>query len=344
MSRTVKQTRDFTLKGDVSLKRLNTFAVSASAQNACFLDKLPALPRVLESVGGKVLLLGQGSNILFTRDYEGLVIKLCTEGIRLLKIDNQGIHVRAYAGESWDRFVRWTISNHFPGLENLILIPGTVGAAPIQNIGAYGVEVSEFVEQIRAFDRESFDWVTLENSDCHFKYRNSVFKQKPNRYIIGSVDFVLPKKFRPRLEYPEVARMFRGPTRRDLTPESVALKVQEIRKRKLPNPQCLGNAGSFFKNPVLDKDRLSGLTKKLPDCRSYAVDSARVKVSAAALIEACGFKGYREGDVGVYEKHALVIVNHGGGTGREIWSLASRIRREVLKAFGIALEPEPLIL
>jgi UDP-N-acetylmuramate dehydrogenase len=252
--------------------------------------------------------------------------------------------VRVAGGENWDSFVRWSLAAGFCGLENLILIPGTVGAAPIQNIGAYGAELSEFVDAVEAWDRNAESFVRLDHAACAFTYRDSVFKRNPHRYLVTAVEFLLPRKRPLRLDYAGIREELRALGVAAPTPATVGQAVERLRRRKLPDPAKIGNAGSFFKNPIIARDRLDALRDAYPNLPAYPHGESQRKLSAAWLIEACGLKGAREGAAGVSEQHALVLVNHGGATGAEIWALATRIRETVAARFGVNLEPEPVIL
>jgi len=323
-----------------------TFAVPARARRLVTVRDAAALPALLEEArGGPLFVLGGGSNVLFTRDYPGTVLRLATRGIELVGEHAGRGRVRVAAGENWDAFVRWSLAQGFAGLENLVLIPGTVGAAPIQNIGAYGVEFSDFAAAVEVLDRASGRFVELPASDCGFAYRNSLFKREPERYVVTAVVLELPRERALRLDYrgvrEELAAMGVGtPAHTD-----VARAVERLRLRKLPDPARLGNAGSFFKNPVVTEARARMLRGRYPDLPVHpAGDAAHAKLSAAWLIEACGFKAHRDGDTGVSEKHALVLVNYGSASGADVWRLAGRIRAAVRERFDLDLEPEPVIV
>jgi UDP-N-acetylmuramate dehydrogenase len=239
--------------------------------------------------------------------------------------------------------VAWTLEHHLPGLENLALIPGTVGAAPIQNIGAYGVEVGEYIDSIEAFDSMANAFVAFPQEACQFAYRDSYFKQNPNRFIVTKVVFKIPKVWQARLQYADLAKQF---TESNSSPSAKQIfdAVCTIRSKKLPDPKVIGNAGSFFQNPIVDEHQYDRLIKQFPGLVSYPDGPKKRKLAAGWLINQCGFKGKRVGPVGVYEKQALVLVNHGGGTSVDILNLAKQIQDEVLKQFGVQLEIEPNIL
>jgi UDP-N-acetylmuramate dehydrogenase len=239
--------------------------------------------------------------------------------------------------------VHWSLGHGFAGLENLVLIPGSVGAAPIQNIGAYGVEVREFVETVEAFDRRAGKLMRLGNADCAFAYRDSVFKREPGRYVVTAAEFLLPRRRELRLDYAGIGEELAAMGLDSPSHAAVADAVMRLRTRKLPNPALIGNAGSFFKNPVVEAALAAELVRANPALPSWPAAEYR-KLSAAWLIESCDFKGLREGDAGVSTQHALVLVNHGNATGAQIWALAQRIQASVKQRFGVMLEPEPLVL
>jgi UDP-N-acetylmuramate dehydrogenase len=258
--------------------------------------------------------------------------------------DGDIARIAVAAGERWDDFVRWTLGQGFAGLENLILIPGTVGAAPIQNIGAYGTEVAEFIESVEAWDLKERRVVTLDRQTCAFAYRDSLFKREPDRFIVTAVRFALPRTPTLRLDYAgirdELARM--GVDKP--APFHVAEAVVHLRTRKLPDPAVIGNAGSFFKNPMVDATQGEALKHEYPELVAWPGNDARWKLSAAWLIEAAGFKGTREGDAGISNRHALVLVNHGKASGQELWAFAQRVIDGVQSRFGITLDPEPVVI
>ncbi len=347
MSQVDKPLERFTLIRNARLDQRTTFRVPARAAWLADVWKSSALPPLLaETAAGErpLLLLGDGSNILFTRDFEGLVIHLATRGIEILADDGQQATVRSAAGENWDGFVRWTLAHGFSGLENLILIPGTVGAAPIQNIGAYGAEVREFVQAVEAFDIIEQRFTRLSNAACEFAYRDSLFKRRPQRYIVTAVEFLLHRQRPMQLAYSGVRRQLDVMGINRPTPTDLGRAIECLRRGKLPDPTVIGNAGSFFKNPVIPIEHLKLLQRAHPDVPYHAHDHRACKLSAAWLIEACGFKGMREGDAGVADTHALVLVNYGGADGAQVWALAERIRNTVADRFGVSLEPEPLVI
>ena len=327
----------------------NSFGVPARAPLLVEVTRSEALPDLFASAmprGAKPLVLGGGSNLLFAGDPAGVVLALVSGGIQNLRMDGDASIVRADAGVIWHDFVLWTLGHGLCGLENLALIPGTVGAAPIQNIGAYGVEVREHVHVVEAFDRERGDFVRLDADACAFAYRDSLFKHAPDRYIVNAVEFRLPHACTPRLGYAGLAEELQA-MGVEGTPRAsqVAEAVIRIRRRKLPDPAVLGNAGSFFKNPIVPLAQAEALLAEhpaLPVFRGSDADSR--KLSAAWLIDQCGWKGHREGDAGVSATHALVLVNHGHASGLQLLDLARRIAVSVQERFGVAIEPEPRIV
>lgn len=332
---------------NVQLSGFTTFGTPARAELLAEVRDSAALPELLarpEARDRPLLVLGGGSNVLFTRDFSGLIIHLCTRGIDIIDHNAQGAVVRVAAGEDWDGFVRWALGQGFAGLENLVLIPGSVGAAPIQNIGAYGVEVAEFIETVEALDRSTGERVRLDQTACAFGYRDSLFKRRPRRYIVTHVEFRLPRRRPLRLDYPGIGRELELHGIARPTPADVARAVEVLRRGKLPDPAKLGNAGSFFKNPVVPLAAMERLRPNHAAMPVYPHGADCCKLSAAWLIEACGLKGAREGDAGVSEQHALVLVNYGKATGAQIWALAQRVRDQVAARFGVVLEPEPLVL
>ena len=336
------------LTADADLRSRNTFGVAARAPWLVEVVDIRALGEVLalpELQGAAPLVLGGGSNLLFAGDPETAVLALDTQRIDIIEDDGATAIVRVDAGVEWHALVLWSLRQGLMGLENLALIPGTAGAAPIQNIGAYGTEVGEFVRTVETWDRVARTMTRLDRETCAFAYRDSLFKRTPDRYIVTAVEFVLPRERALKLDYagiPEelLAMGIAAPTFRD-----VADAVIRIRSRKLPNPAVIGNAGSFFKNPLVAvalADELQQQHAGLPVFRGDAADNR--KISAAWMIENCGWKGYRDGDAGVAASHALVLVNHGSASGHQLLALARRIAESVHARFGVAIEPEPKII
>ena len=331
-----------------SLKPFNTFGVDARAAffaRVASVDDLAELESRPEVAGLPRLILGGGSNLLFTGDVEGLVVKIDVPGIDEIEASDEHWRVRIGAGENWHAVVARLLAMARPGLENLALIPGLAGAAPIQNIGAYGIELAERFDSLQAWDSGERRVVEMALADCHFGYRDSVFKQAlAGRRVILSVTLALPRRWQPITGYADVAnelkaRSIENPTARDIFDAVVA-----IRRRKLPDPAVIGNAGSFFKNPVVAREKLHDLLQHFPSLVSYPMSGGRFKLAAGWLIDAAGLKGVTRGRAGVYEKQALVLVNRGGATGREILALAREVQEKVAAKFGVALEPEPVIV
>lgn len=335
------------LQHDFSLKAHNTFGIDARAQaylrvgaaddlRAALADPaLAALPR---------LVLGGGSNILLTGDFAGLVLHIVLAGKEVLAGDDGHHHVRAAAGESWHEFVQWTLAQGLGGLENLSLIPGTVGAAPIQNIGAYGAETKDYFHSLTAYDTASGELRTMDAAACRFAYRDSVFKQAEGQgLIILDVTFALPKQWQPNLRYAELAQALAGRGSAP-TPQQVSDAVIAVRRAKLPDPAEIGNAGSFFKNPVVAAEQCAQLLGRFPALVHHRQPDGSEKLAAGWLIDQCGWKGRRLGAAGVYAKQALVLVNHGGASGADVRRLAQAIQADVAAKYGVQLEPEPVFV
>ncbi|MGO4220814.1 UDP-N-acetylmuramate dehydrogenase [Lysobacter sp. TAF61] len=332
---------------DAPLDRRNTFGVAARAPWLAELRDAGDLPGLLsrpEFRERAPLVLGGGSNLLFAGDPDAPVLALTGQDVRVLRDDGTAI-VRADAGVQWHGFVMHTLDLGLAGLENLALIPGTVGAAPIQNIGAYGVEVRDFIHAVEAFEPASGQVHRLDAAACRFAYRDSVFKHEPDRYIVTAVEFALPHAPTLKLDYAGigdeiVAMGIAAPTARD-----VANAVIAIRRRKLPDPAVLGNAGSFFKNPIVAQAQAEALQAQYPALPVFrGNDGTTRKLPAAWFIEACGWKGHRDGDAGVAATHALVLVNHGHASGQQLLELAHRIADSVRERFDVAIEPEPRVI
>lgn len=332
----------------VSLKRLNTFGIDAIAHaylEITDLEQLRELRNHPELSRSKRLILGGGSNVILADQLDALVLRIASKGKALVDEDEHFMYVRAAAGENWHEFVLWTIEQGFGGLENLSLIPGTVGAAPIQNIGAYGTELQSNFFHLRAFDFVSGEVIRLDKAGCQFAYRDSIFKRElKDRLVILDVTFALPKKWQANLSYADVAQRVQALETSTLTPKDVSNIIISIRQSKLPDPAVIGNAGSFFKNPVVEAAQREQLLQTYPNLVSYPQADSRFKLAAGWLIEQCGWKGKQLGKVGVYEKQALVLVNHGGASGTEVRALAERVRADVLAKFAVSLEVEPVFV
>ena len=336
------------LQRDVPLHRLNTFGLPARAAWFAAIETPAQLVALIATPEWRYLqrfVLGGGSNLVLTGDFDGLVLHVRIPGRALIAEDDDAWHVRAGAGENWHDFVCWTLEQGWPGLENLALIPGTVGAAPIQNIGAYGLEMAERFQRLETVDLATGEAVAFDRAACRFGYRDSVFKREAaGRYLITAVTFRLPKRWRPLIQYADVARELDARKIADPTARDIADAVITIRSRKLPDPARIGNAGSFFKNPVVDAAAFACLAVQHPDLPHYAQPDGTVKLAAGWLIERCGWKGRVLGPVGVYEKQALVLVNRGGARGTDVLRLARAIQESVRATFGVELEPEPVVV
>jgi len=337
----------YSILEDASLAGRNTLRVAARAALLVDLRASTALAEVLAFpliAGAPLLVLGEGSNLLLTRDVTGVVLSLSTRGISIVEERDGHALVRAEAGESWNDLVHWTLGRGLAGLENLALIPGTVGAAPIQNIGAYGVELAEFVDSVEAWDRDAAAPRRFGAIDCAFGYRDSLFKREPGRYIVTALSLRLPRTPSLRLDYAGVREELAAMQADVPTPALVAEAISRLRRRKLPDPAVIGNAGSFFKNPVIPAEQAAALSAAHPQLPSWPQGEDRRKLSAAWLIEQAGYKGRRDGDAGIAAQHALVLVNHGHASGAELWAFARRVQAAVLERFGVALEAEPRIV
>lgn len=336
------------LQHEHSLRTLNTFGIDAKAAVYLRVDSVDVLRAMRADpalISMRRLVLGGGSNLLLTRDFGGLVLHMTQLGIAITGEDEGHVFVTAQAGENWHGFVQWTLSHDLPGLENLSLIPGSVGASPIQNIGAYGSEMAEFFHALTAFDIETGELMTLDRSACAFGYRDSVFKHAlRDRAVILEVTFALPKRWQPNLRYAELAAEVAANGIRTPTAQDVSSAVVAIRQRKLPDPGKVGNAGSFFKNPVVPAGQREALLAAHPQLVSYPQPDGSYKLAAGWLIDQCGWKGKSVGAAGVHEKQALVLVNRGGATGSEVLRLAERIADDVMQRFGVRLEIEPVLV
>ena len=332
---------------DVSLKPFNTLGVEvnarwfAEAHNDA--DVREALAEA-QRLGVPLQVIGGGSNLLLTRDLEVLVLRMLGKGVRVLEEQGGQLLIEAEAGEPWHPFVMWTLEQGLQGLENLSLIPGTVGAAPMQNVGAYGVEIKDRFAGLTALDRKTGELREFQRDECQFDYRDSRFKREPDRWLILRVRFLLERAAALHLDY--------GPVRQRLTEMGIAnpsavdvsSAICSIRSEKLPDPAQLGNAGSFFKNPLVSKALADELRQQYPDLVAYPVAGGQVKLAAGWLIEKAGWKGFREGDAGVHRFQALVLVNYGEASGQEILALARRIQADILARFRVVLEMEPNLL
>lgn len=334
------------LTPNLGLKHRNSFGLDSVAEFACEITSADQLPKLMEELEDKKpawRVLGGGSNVILPDALPGATLLINILGQEVIKSDEQNTWLAVGAGVNWHELVAWTLEHHLPGFENLALIPGTVGAAPIQNIGAYGVEIGEYIDSIEAFDAKAHAFVTLPQEACRFAYRDSYFKQNPNRFIVTKVVFKIPKAWQARLQYADLAKQF-ADTHSTPTAKQIYDAVCAIRSKKLPDSKVIGNAGSFFQNPIVDPEQHQRLMEQFPNIVSYPDANGKRKLAAGWMIDQCGFKGKRVGPVGVYENQALVLVNHGGGTSADILNLAKSIQIEVLGKFGVQLEIEPNIL
>ena len=332
---------------DVDLSALNTFGLRARAARLVRLRSAEQLAAVIAEpawASAPRLVLGGGSNVVLCGDFAGTVLKVEIRGRRLVREESAAWIVEAAGGESWHDFVRWTLAQGWPGLENLSLIPGTVGAAPIQNIGAYGLELAERFEGLDALDLRSGARQSFGLQDCAFGYRDSVFKRNPGRWLVTAVRFRLPRPWQARLAYAELVHEVQAAGVSSPTALDISDAVCAIRRRKLPDPAEIGNVGSFFKNPVVDAAHGARLLAGHPAMPHYPQADGRVKLAAGWLIEQAGWKGRDLGAVGSFERQALVLVNRGGATGTDLMRLAQAIMADVEAGFGVRLEPEPVFV
>jgi UDP-N-acetylmuramate dehydrogenase len=287
----------------------------------------------------KILLLGEGSNILFLHDFDGLIIHPNIPGSQIINEDRQHVWIEVGAGEDWDEFVKYCVDNHYGGVENLAFIPGNVGAAPVQNIGAYGQELSNVVDSVKGYDLKRHEFVEYSNKACQFSYRDSIFKSRlKNQFIILSVIFKLDKFPQFKLDYSILEQ--KVSEQGEINLQNIKKAVTDIRSAKLPDINVIGNAGSFFKNPIVDMETAKKIEGEFKDMPVFTAGKGKVKLAAGWLIEKCGWKGFREGDLGVHEKQALVIVNYGNATGMDIYNLSEKIRQSVIEKFDVELERE----
>jgi UDP-N-acetylmuramate dehydrogenase len=336
------------IESGVSLKPYNSFGLPAVAHTLVRIAADADVRRVVDhpQLGrAPKFVLGGGSNIVLTRDMPQVVLKVEVKGRALVRETDSAWIVEAGAGENWHEFVAWTLAQGWPGLENMALIPGTVGASPVQNIGAYGIELKDRFESLDAVDLVTGRSVTLASGICAFGYRDSVFKHSlAGRSVITRVRFRLPKPWQPVLGYLELERKMAETGIHAPSPQQVFDWVCAIRRAKLPDPALVGNAGSFFKNPVVTPEQCRDIIGRDPEIVHYPMPDGSVKLAAGWMIDACGWKGKSIGRAGVYEKQALVIVNRGGAIGSEVVTLARAIQESVYGRFGIRLEPEPVVV
>ncbi|RMP66476.1 hypothetical protein ALQ18_02999 [Pseudomonas marginalis pv. marginalis] len=328
----------------VSLKPFNSFGIDVRAQWFAEARSDAEVREALAYAAAQalpLLVIGGGSNLLLTQDIQALVLRMATQGIRVLQDDGLHLVVEAEAGEAWHPFVLWTLEHGFCGLENLSLIPGTVGAAPMQNIGAYGVEIKDVFAGLTALDRQTGELRDFSLAECNFAYRDSVFKHETGRWLILRVRFALSRVSHLKLDYGPVQQRLAVQGITEATPSDVSRAICSIRREKLPDPAELGNAGSFFKNPLVSTALAAELQAKYPDLVAYPQPDGQMKLAAGWLIDKAGWKGFREGDAGVHKMQALVLVNYGAATGQDIANLALRIQQDIAQRFKVTLEMEP---
>lgn len=334
------------LQTDVSLKAFNTFGVDVTTAYYFALSEESQLNKI-NMFPKPHTILGGGSNILFTQNYQGTIIHNQLKGIMLIEENEDSVTIKASAGEVWHDFIAYTLSNHWYGLEYLALIPGTVGASPVQNIGAYGAEVAQFIQSVSVYDSLSDRLFELKKEECSFSYRNSIFKAHPE-WIITSVTFILSK--RPKVKenlYPAIIEWLKNEPSFDLntlTPEKIFQTVIQIRESKLPKVGEIGSAGSFFQNPIVSLNQANQLKKSFPNLVTYPISETLCKLSAGQLIDSLGWKGRYIDNVGMYEKQALILVNLGGATGKSLLEYSHKVASDVLANYDIQLNPEPLII
>lgn len=326
-----------------SLQNYNTFGFPVSARYFFEYDSVEQLKSVLPEIRRPILNIGKGSNLLFLDNYNGTVLHSAIDSMEIVNQDYNYVYLKVGSGVIWDNFVEYTVTHNWWGAENLSYIPGMVGASAVQNVGAYGVEASDIIYQVEAVDIDSLETVTLSNEDCRFAYRFSAFKAElKDRYVITYVTFKLSKKARPVLTNRSLKDRFNAIQYPFI--KEIRNAVIEIRRSKLPEVSDLGSAGSFFKNPIIDRACLDRLLLSYPSMPWFAADNGMFKLSAGWLLETAGWRGYRSGHVGVFSKHALILVHYGGGTGRELLELVENIQKSVVEKFGIKLEPEVIFI
>lgn len=328
---------------NISLKPYNTFGIDISAEYFATFSSTNELKTLLEeNKNDNTLVIGGGSNILFTKDVKGIVLKNELKGIELIREDENYFYVKAQGGEIWHEFVQYCIKNDYAGVENLSLIPGCVGAAPMQNIGAYGIELKDIFYELEAVHMADLDAHTFNNKDCNFGYRESIFKRNlKNQFIIVNVTFRLNKRPEFHIEYGAIKSELEKMNIQALSVQAISQAIINIRQSKLPDPAKVGNAGSFFKNPTISKERFLSLREKYQAIPGYDLrDTTDKKIAAGWLIEQCGWKGYRENNFGINPLQALVLVNYGDATGQDIFQLSERIIASVQEKFGVTLERE----
>jgi UDP-N-acetylmuramate dehydrogenase len=336
------------IEKNISVKAYNTFAINAYTNYYTSFNSVEELEQSLQlyqqiknNQQNSILILGGGSNLLFTSNFDGLILKNEVKGIKIVKEDEHYIYIQAGAGESWHQFVIYCIEHNLAGVENLSLIPGNVGASPMQNIGAYGVEIKDVFHSLEAYHIKDKKTITFSLNDCEFGYRESVFKRRfRDQFVITCVTYRLNKVPKFNTTYGAIEQELEKMGVKELSIKAVSQAVINIRSSKLPDPAVIGNAGSFFKNPEIQGSAFKNLKEEFPAIVGYDLPNGNIKLAAGWLIEQCGWKGYRKGDAGCHEKQALVLVNYGNATGREIFDLSEEILQSVKTKFGVQLERE----
>ncbi len=331
------------LSENFSLKAYNTFGIDVKAKNFVSVSSIEELKLVLQqNYAEDLFLLGGGSNMLLTKDIESTVLHINLKGKKVIKESSDEVYVQANAGENWHEFVLFTLENNWGGLENLSLIPGNIGTAPIQNIGAYGIELKDSFYSCKVINIQTLEEKEFTAEECNFGYRNSIFKNEvKGKYIITSVTFKLTRKNHSiNTQYGAIDVALEDMGISNPTIQDVSRAVIKIRQEKLPDPKVLGNSGSFFKNPVIPNKQFDELRIQFPEMPSYKISETEVKIPAGWLIDTAGLKGFRDGDAGVHKNQALVLVNYGNATGEEIWALATKIQEKIFDLFNIRLEAE----
>lgn len=330
------------IQTQVQLKPFNTLSLDAIASHYCKIQSNDDLIQALDFAKQQqlnILILSGGSNMLLPEQIHALVLHMDIQGIELLDADDQVQRLRVGAGQSWHDFVLWTTQQGFYGLQNLALIPGLVGASPVQNIGAYGVEVGEFIESVEVYDRENHSFSSIKAADCDFAYRHSIFKDQPGRYIITHVIFRLLKQPELKLNYGDL----KTAVGEEQTPENLERQVIQIRQSKLPDPKEYPNVGSFFKNPVVDLQFFDQIAQQFPNLPHYPQPNNQVKMAAGWLIDQSGWKGKQLGSVGMFHKQALVLVNYANASLKDVRATYQAVQADVQEKFGVLLEPEPVL-
>jgi len=330
------------IQTQVQLKPFNTLSLDAVASHYCKIQSIDDLIQALDFAKQQqlnILILSGGSNMLLPEQIHALVLHMDIQGIELLDADDQVQRLRVGAGQSWHDFVLWTTQQGFYGLQNLALIPGLVGASPVQNIGAYGVEVGEFIESVEVYDRENHSFSSIKAADCDFAYRHSIFKDQPGRYIITHVIFSLLKQPELKLNYGDL----KTAVGEEQTPENLERQVIQIRQSKLPDPKEYPNVGSFFKNPVVDLQFFDQIAQQFPNLPHYPQPNNQVKMAAGWLIDQSGWKGKQLGSVGMFHKQALVLVNYANASLKDVRATYQAVQADVQEKFGVLLEPEPVL-